>query len=83
MVNGNMAIAASALGGILVRSAPTKALPAEAQPAIMRGRPMERWLRVADDALRTKAQLRKWVRIGTDSARSLPPKKGRGTMPER
>ncbi len=74
LVNGNMAIAASGQGGILVRSAPTKALPADAQPAIMRGRPMEGWLRVAEDALRTKAQLRKWVRIGTESARSLPPK---------
>lgn len=75
LVNGNMAIAASGQGGILVRCSPTKAVPAQAQPAIMRGRPMEGWLRVADDALRTKAQLRKWVRIGTESARSLPPKK--------
>ncbi len=75
LVNGNMAIAASGQGGILVRSVPTKAVPAEAQPAIMRGRPMEGWLRVADDALRTEAQLRQWVRIGTEAACSLPPKK--------
>ncbi|MDA8043856.1 MAG: TfoX/Sxy family protein [Actinomycetota bacterium] len=74
-VNGNIAIAASGQGGVLVRCSPTKAVPAHAQPAIMRGRPMEGWLRVGDDALRTEAQLRKWVRIGTDSARSLPPKK--------
>jgi hypothetical protein len=28
--------------------------------AIMRDRPVERWLRVADDGLKTKAQLNKW-----------------------
>lgn len=75
LVNGKMAIAVSGQGGILVRCLPTKAVPAEAQLAIMRGRPMEGWLRVADDALRTKAQLRKWVRTGTEAARSLPPKR--------
>lgn len=75
LVNGKMAIAASGQGGILVRCLPTNAVPAEAQMAIMRGRPMEGWLRVADDALRTKAQLRKWVRTGTEAARSLPPKR--------
>lgn len=75
LVNGKMAIAASVEGGILVRCLPTKAVPAAAQLAIMRGRPMEGWLRVADDALRTKAQLRKWVRTGTEAARSLPPRR--------
>lgn len=75
LVNGHIAVAASGRGGILVRCSPTKPVPTQAQQAIMRGRPMEGWLRVADDALVTKAQLRKWVRIGTESARSLPPKK--------
>lgn len=75
LVDGRMAIAASGQGGILVRCLPTKAAPAGAQPAIMRGRPMEGWLRVADDALGTEAQLREWVRVGTDSVRALPPKK--------
>ena len=74
LVDGRMAIAASGQGGTLVRCDPAKAVPAGAQPAIMRGRPMEGWLRVADDALRTKAQLRRWVRIGTESASSLPPR---------
>jgi TfoX N-terminal domain len=75
LVNGNMAIAASGQGGILVRSDPKKTVPAGAEPASMRNRPMEGWLRVADDSLKTKAQLSKWTRIGTAYARSLPPKK--------
>lgn len=74
LVNGNMAVAASGQGGILVRSDPRKSLPAGAESAIMRDRPMEGWLRVADDNLKTKAQLSKWVRIGTAFARSLPAK---------
>jgi TfoX/Sxy family transcriptional regulator of competence genes len=74
LVNGNMAIAASGQGGILVRSDPKKAVPAGAEVAVMRDRPMEGWLRVADDSLKTEAQLRKWARIGTTYARSLPPK---------
>ncbi len=74
LVNGNMAIAASGQGGILVRSDPTKALPAGAETAIMRDRPMDGWLRVAEERLKTKAQLSKWVRIGTRYARSLPRK---------
>lgn len=57
LVNGNLAIAASGQGGILVRSDPKKAVPAGAETAIMRDRPMDGWLRVADERLRTKAQL--------------------------
>jgi TfoX/Sxy family transcriptional regulator of competence genes len=74
LVNGNMAIAASGQGGILVRSDPKKAVPTGAEPAIMRGRPMDGWLRVPDNKLKTKAQLGKWARIGTTYARSLEPK---------
>jgi hypothetical protein len=75
LVNGNMAIAASGQGGILVRSDPKKAVPTGAEAAVMRNRPMEGWLRVANENLKTKAQLSKWARIGTTYARSLPPKK--------
>jgi TfoX/Sxy family transcriptional regulator of competence genes len=75
LVDGKMAIAASGQGGILVRCDPTKTVSADAQSAIMRGRPTEGWLRVTDDALRTKAQLRKWVKTGTESARLLAPNK--------
>ena len=74
LVNGNMAIAARGQGGILVRSDPRKAIPPGAEPAIMRGRPMDGWLRVSDDKLNTKTQLGKWAGIGATYARSLPPK---------
>jgi TfoX/Sxy family transcriptional regulator of competence genes len=74
LVRGNMAIAASGQGGILVRSDPKKAVPKGAEPAIMRGRPMGGWLRVDDSQIMTKAQLAKWARLGVGYARSLPPK---------
>jgi hypothetical protein len=41
----------------------------------MRGRQMQGWLRVDDEAVRTKRQLEKWVRIGARYAASLPPKR--------
>jgi hypothetical protein len=74
LINGNMAIAASGQGGILVRFDPKKAVPRGAEPAIMRDRPMDGWLRVAHEGLRTKSALSKWVRTGTTYARSLPRK---------
>ena len=41
----------------------------------MRGRQMQGWLRVDDDAVRTKRQLEKWVQVGAGYARTLPPKR--------
>ncbi len=78
MVSGNLAIAASGQGGLLVRADPaeSEALVARsgAEIAIMRGRPMTGWLRVGAEHVRTKRQLERWVRIGTRTARSLPSK---------
>jgi TfoX/Sxy family transcriptional regulator of competence genes len=78
LIGGNMAIAASGQGGILVRVDPRETdkliSASKAQIAIMRGRPMDGWLRVASEHLRTKPQLAKWVKIGSAYARSLPPK---------
>jgi TfoX/Sxy family transcriptional regulator of competence genes len=74
LVSGKMAIAASGQGGILVRANPKKAAPEGGQPAIMRGRPMDGWLRVDDSQIKTKAQLAKWTRLGVGYARLLPPK---------
>ena len=79
LIGGNMAIAASGQGGALVRVDPSQAdrlvetTPAEA--AVMRGRPMQGWLRVESDDLRTKRRLEKWVKLGSAYASSLPPKK--------
>jgi hypothetical protein len=78
LVGGNMAIAASGQGGVLVRVDPEQsdALVAEtnAEPMVMRGREMAGWLRVSTEDVRTKAQLANWVERGVAYARSLPPK---------
>jgi hypothetical protein len=46
-----------------------------AEPAVMRNRPMQGWLRIAPEHLRTKRQLARWVNLGTEYARSLPAKR--------
>ena len=46
----------------------------KAEVAVMRGRPMDGWLRVAEEHLRTKRQVAKWVQMGATYARSLPNK---------
>jgi TfoX/Sxy family transcriptional regulator of competence genes len=79
LIAGNMAIAASGQGGVLVRVDPadsdTLVASTNALVAVMRGRPMPGWLRVSPDDLRTKRQLAKWVKLGTAYARSLPAKR--------
>ena len=78
LVGGNMAIAASGQGGILVRVDPEESsdlvarTPAETM--VMRGRPMEGWLRIAAQHVQTKQSLAKWVERGTGYAASLPAK---------
>jgi TfoX/Sxy family transcriptional regulator of competence genes len=78
LVGGNMAIAASGRGGVLVRCDPAHSddlvAKTDARPFEMRGREMQGWLRVDDADVRTKRQLEKWVKIGTAYARSLPAK---------
>jgi TfoX/Sxy family transcriptional regulator of competence genes len=77
LVGGNMAIAASGQGGILVRGDPeeSSALMAKtlAEVMVMRGRPMEGWLRVARRTWDSLA-LASWVKRGTGYAASLPAK---------
>jgi TfoX/Sxy family transcriptional regulator of competence genes len=79
LIGGNMAIAASGHGGLLVRVDPATSerlvATTPAEPMVMRGRPMTGWLRVAADHVRTKRQLAKWVDMSTSYARSLPVKK--------
>jgi TfoX/Sxy family transcriptional regulator of competence genes len=78
LVGGNMAIAASGQGGILVRVDPDESdrlvATTSARPMEMRGREMSGWLRVDADAVKTKRQLAKWVELGTSYAGSLPTK---------
>ena len=78
LLNGNMAVAASGQGGVLVRvdpaSADTFARSPGVEPMVMRGREMVGWLRVSRDAVATKRDLTTWVKRGLSFARSLPPK---------
>lgn len=78
LVAGNMAVAASGRGGLMVRVDPdaTEALAAEphAGPFEMRGRPVDGWLRIDVDGVRTQRDLGPWVERGVAYARSLPPK---------
>ena len=78
LLGGNMAVAASGQGGLMVRVEPeeTAALLAEphAAPFEMRGREMKGWLRVAAEGVETEAELQPWVERGVEYARSLPPK---------
>jgi TfoX/Sxy family transcriptional regulator of competence genes len=79
LVAGNMSVAASGQGGLLVRVDPAQsdALVEEphAEPFVMRGRAMQGWLRVDTDGVLTAHQLESWVRRGVAYARSLPPKR--------
>ena len=79
LIGGNMSVAASGQGGLMVRVDPdeTEALAAKphAKPFVMRGREMSGWLRVDDEGVRTKRQLEPWVKRGVAYARSLPAKR--------
>jgi hypothetical protein len=83
LINGNMSVAASGRGGLLVRVDPdeTDLLVDGEQvtPMVMRGREMRGWLYVGAAAVRDASQLEEWVNRGVTYARSLPRKgKGRG-----
>ncbi len=79
LVGGNMAVAASGQGGVMVRVDPEESeklvASTKARPMEMRGRTMQGWLRVDTEDVRTKRQLEKWVNRGVGYARSLPPKR--------
>ena len=78
LIGGNMSVAASGQGGLMVRVDPAEtadllAKP-HARPFEMRGRQMDGWLRVDDEGVRTKRELEPWVKRGVAYARSLPAK---------
>jgi hypothetical protein len=79
LIGGNMAVAASGNGGLMVRVDPAEsdALTGttSAELAEMRGQPMPGWLRVASAEVATESELAKWVGRGTTYARSLPAKR--------
>jgi TfoX/Sxy family transcriptional regulator of competence genes len=78
LIGGNMAVAASGQGGLMVRCDPedTDKLVAKAHARRfeMRGREMDGWLRVDDEGVKTKRGLDPWVKTGVAYAKSLPAK---------
>ena len=78
MIGGNMAVAASSNGGIIVRVDPTESAElvatTSAQLMEMRGKTMASWLRVDAAAVADDAALAPWVERGAAYAASLPPK---------
>ena len=79
LIGGNMAVAASGQGGLLVRVDPddsaTLVATTSARPMEMRGRSMAGWLRVESEDVPTKRELAAWVERGLSFARSLPAKR--------
>jgi TfoX/Sxy family transcriptional regulator of competence genes len=78
LVNGNMAVAASGQGGLMVRADPMESDAlvegSSARLVVMRGRPMPGWLRVDAESVRQDDELTRWVGRGVAFARSLPAK---------
>ena len=78
LLNGNMSVAASGRGGLMVRVPPDetdKLLTREhVEPMVMAGRETRGWLRVSAEGVKSKRQLQSWVNRGVDYAKSLPPK---------
>jgi TfoX/Sxy family transcriptional regulator of competence genes len=78
IVGGNMAVAASGQGGLLVRVDPEESSTlVESTPAynmVMRGRPMDGWLRVNAEDVASEPALAAWIERGVGYARSLPAK---------
>jgi hypothetical protein len=78
LVNGNMAVAASGQGGLLVHIDPADAESLTKEARVrrmeMRGREMDGWVRVDAEAVDDDVALARWVRIGVTYARALPPK---------
>lgn len=81
LIGGNMAVAASGQGGLLVHADPAEGekliAKGKAEPMEMRGRKMSGWLRIETADVRTKRDLGKWVKVGATYARSLPAKQKR------
>ena len=78
LVGGNMAVSASANGGLMLRCEPGDTARLVAEPGVervvMRGRAMDGWLRVEADQVADEAALRRWAAVGLAYARSLPAK---------
>ena len=78
LIDGHMAVAVSGQGGLMVRVSPQDAeellTRPHVAPMVMSGRRTKGWLRVAEQAVDSDADLAGWVARGVATVRSLPPK---------
>src|ERR1700753_2096170 len=78
LINGNMSVAVSRQGGLMVRVPPAETdklmQRAHVSPMVMAGREARGWLRVDTDGVQSKRQLQSWVTRGVGHARDLPAK---------
>ncbi len=78
LLDGNMAIAASGQGGLMVRAGAARTEELLREPHVhqmeMRGRPAVDWLRVDAAGLEDEGTLERWVDVGAAFVSSLPPK---------
>lgn len=79
LIAGNMAVAASGHGGVMVRVDPaqsgTLVSTTPARMVEMRGRPMSGWLYLEAAAVGDLGELTAWVERGVSLARTLPAKR--------
>jgi TfoX/Sxy family transcriptional regulator of competence genes len=78
MVDGNLTVAASRRGGLLVRTYPADADEVQALPGVepmeSAGRPMPGWVFVDAAALTTESALDPWIARALAFVATLPPK---------
>jgi TfoX/Sxy family transcriptional regulator of competence genes len=78
LIGGNMAVAVSGKGGLMVRVPPADTddllSRTHVSPMVMGGRQIRGWLRVAEDGVTTKRRLQSWVSRGVAYAHTLPVK---------
>lgn len=78
MVDGNLTVAASRRGGLLVRTDPADIDDVESQPGVepmeSRGRRMPGWVFVSPEALASEADLDAWVDRALAFVATLPAK---------
>lgn len=78
LMGGNMTVAASRTGGLLVRIDPGQTDACLAKPHVTRmemgKRSMDGWILVAPEGVRTKRQLEPWVKRSLAYVETLPAK---------
>lgn len=75
LIGGRMAVVASGQGGLMVRCDPAATadhVVDGAEPMIMRGKPMNGWLRVTSQQVADEEALADWVQVGVDAVGRLP-----------